>query len=243
MDGDDVLDLPALAGGDDDEARPATPRLEVLKALGDNTRYAIYLELARAPQPLATAEVAKSLGLHANTVRPHLERMRDLGLLELEIATRGGVGRPQHLYSLAADAPSLGLEPPVFPLLARMLLQLATDIGAGADDAADAGREQGRDEARPFLGEPCAPALMAELARLGFDPEAVANDAGTTIGFTHCPFGDLARVNPGVVCGLHRGMVEGFVENVGGGSVRDFRTLVDRQPCQVDLELSAGVSI
>jgi hypothetical protein len=27
-------------------------RLDLLKALGDNTRYAIYLELARSPRPL-----------------------------------------------------------------------------------------------------------------------------------------------------------------------------------------------
>ena len=60
-----------------------TPRLELLKALGDNTRYAIYLELARSSSPLATAQIAESLGLHPNTVRPHLERMRDVGLLDV----------------------------------------------------------------------------------------------------------------------------------------------------------------
>ena len=35
-------------------------RLDLLKTLGDNTRYAIYLELARSPRPLATAEIADS---------------------------------------------------------------------------------------------------------------------------------------------------------------------------------------
>ena len=33
-------------------------RLGVFKALGDNTRYAIYLELARAARPLTTADIA-----------------------------------------------------------------------------------------------------------------------------------------------------------------------------------------
>ncbi len=101
---------------------PAPSRLEILKALGENTRYAIYLELARSPRPLATAEIAATLDLHANTVRPHLERMREVGLLDQRIDNNGGVGRPQHLYSLAPDAPSLGLEPPAMPALARMLL-------------------------------------------------------------------------------------------------------------------------
>ncbi len=97
----------------------------MLKALGDNTRYAIYLELARSPRPLVTAEIADTLGLHPNTVRPHLERMREIGLLDVTTDARGEVGRPQHRYSLAADAPSLGLEPPTMPMLARMVLQMA----------------------------------------------------------------------------------------------------------------------
>ena len=100
-------------------------RLPVFKALGDNTRYAIYLELARSAAPLSTIEIAETLGLHANTVRPHLERMRDVGLLDVEIEARGSVGRPQHRYSLAAEAPSLGLEPAAFPLLSRLLADAA----------------------------------------------------------------------------------------------------------------------
>ena len=123
------------------------PRLAVLKALGDNTRYAIYLELARSSRPLATAEVAETLGLHPNTVRPHLERMRDVGLLSVETDARGTVGRPQHRYSLAPDAPSLGLEPATFPVLARMLLRVAAAGGVGRDEVVEAGREQGEADA------------------------------------------------------------------------------------------------
>ena len=48
------------------------PRLDLLKALGDNTRYAIYLELARSPKPLATADIAESLDLHPNLSLIHI---------------------------------------------------------------------------------------------------------------------------------------------------------------------------
>ena len=50
-------------------------------------------ELARSAAPLSTAEVAETLGLHANTVRPHLERMREVGLLAVHSDNRGSVGR------------------------------------------------------------------------------------------------------------------------------------------------------
>jgi len=212
----------------------AVPRLDVLKALGDNTRYAIYLELARSPVPLATADIAESLGLHANTVRPHLERMREVGLLDVSTEVRSGVGQPQHLYSLAAGAPSLGLEPPPFPMLARMLLRLAASARISTEDAVDAGRVQGRADA-PARVDSCLEALVAELDVLGFDPTVTGTDDGecAVVGFAHCPFLELAEEHPDLVCALHRGLVEGFVEAVGGGEVDDFHNLVHREPCQV----------
>jgi predicted ArsR family transcriptional regulator len=79
---------------------------------------------------------------------------------------------------------------------------------------------------------------MIELADLGFDPEAVVDDQGVTVGFTHCPFRELAEANPDLVCSLHRGLVEGFVSARGGASVREFHDLADRTPCQVEIALS-----
>ncbi|HET8617330.1 MAG TPA: helix-turn-helix domain-containing protein [Acidimicrobiales bacterium] len=235
-----------------DLPRPVAPRLAVLKALGDNTRYAIYLELARSPRPLATAEIADTLGLHPNTVRPHLERMRDVGLLDIETDARGAVGRPQHRYSLAADAPSLGLEPATFPVLARMLLRVAATGGLGAEEAVEAGRDQGLADGEAACAadatrapDPagdavaCLESLMSRLDALGFDP-AVAVDAEdtATVAFTHCPFRELAETHPEIVCSLHQGMVEGFVAAAGGAAVNVFHPLTDRTPCQVDLALS-----
>ena len=211
-------------------------RLPILKALGDNTRYAIYLELARTPVPLSTSDSAESLGLHANTVRPHLERMREVGLLDVRTDAKGGVGRPQHRYSLAAEAPSLGLEPPSYPLLARLLLETAAAAGVGADEAAEIGREQGRHQSARYADAPsCLEALVRELEVLGFDPAVDGTDDGeiAVIAFTHCPFRELAEAHPELVCALHRGMVEGFVEQAGEGSVDDFHTLAHREPCQV----------
>lgn len=258
-------------------------RLALLKALGDNTRYAIYLEIARSPRPLATGDIAESLGLHANTVRPHLERMREVGLLEVEVDSRGSVGRPQHRYSLAPDAPSLGLEPPAFPLLASMLVDLAAAARPDPDEIHEVGRARGRAAAiragagsvpgsgaaprsgagsGSGSGDPsqgaslprtaarsCASALLAELSSLGYDPVEEQHGAERIVAFTHCPYRELAEAAPELVCGLHRGIVEGFVEEFrvdgagtgpgsGSGSgceVTSFHSLADRQPCQVVL--------
>jgi predicted ArsR family transcriptional regulator len=215
-------------------------RLSVFKALGDNTRYAIYLELARSPFALSTAEIAESLDLHPNTVRPHLERMREVGLLVVDADSRGTVGRPQHRWNLAPEAPSLGLEPSAIRGLAGLLAAVAAGAGASQHLLAEAGRVQGRAAGanRAAAGvQSCLEALVDELADLGFDP-AVADDGSvTTVGFTHCPFRDLAEAYPDVVCQLHRGIVEGVIQGVPNAEVmvEAFATLADRDPCRVEL--------
>lgn len=225
-------------------------QLDLLKTLGDNTRYAIYLELARAPGPRTTAEIAETLGLHPNTVRPHLERMRDVGLVEVQVSARGEVGRPQHRYSIAADAPSLGLEPPTMPLLARLVLAMARRVGASAADAEAVGVDEGRRRAVPYRDAPSSlEALVSDLDRLGFDP--VVTDAGgppgdltgpavddsvtAVVAFANCPFADIAAEQPELVCGLHRGLVAGFVEHMGDAEVAEFCTLAHRTPCRVSV--------
>jgi predicted ArsR family transcriptional regulator len=215
-------------------------RLPVFKALGDNTRYAIYLELARSSIPLSTMEIADSLDLHPNTVRPHLERMREVGLLEVEVDSQGTVGRPHHRWSLAAEAPSLGLEPSAFRLLARLLASVAAVTGVDQELVAEVGRTEGRTagSARAAAGtQSCLEALVDELADLGFDPAVGDDGAITTVAFTRCPFRELAGAFPELVCHLHRGIVEGVVEGVPNSEilVAAFATLADRDPCRVEL--------
>lgn len=208
----------------------------MLKALGDNTRYSIYLELVAATGPLATAELAERLDLHPNTVRPHLERMREVGLVEVEVDSRGEVGRPQHRYSPASDAPSFGLEPPVMPMLAGAMLQVAQRLGGAGDDSAAVGRAQGRADAERYRDAPSAlEALVSELDRLGFDPSVADGDDLDTavVSFGRCPFADVVGFDPELVCGLHQGLVEGFVDAMGDAEVREFCNAAHRHPCRV----------
>jgi predicted ArsR family transcriptional regulator len=223
--------------------------LPVFKALGDDTRFAIYQELGNSPAPLSATELAERLALHPNTVRPHLDRMREAGLVEVEPIHRGTVGRPQLRYSLAPGAPGLGFDPPAHTLLAGLLAALAEQIGGDRVDAANLGRRWGAEAgARRQSGRGCLAALVAELDRLGFDP--VESDLGgddpparrVRVDFLHCPFRELAEAYPELVCHLHRGIVEGMVgkgtrAGQSAGMVEDFRTLIDRDPCNVTLSV------
>lgn len=228
--------VPSSRRADADTDGRDLPR-DLLKVLGDSTRQSIHLALAESPRPLTAADLAEALDLHPNTVRPHLDRMREVGLVEVHTGTRGGVGRPQHRYSLAADAPSLGLEPPIMPVLARLVLSMAARLGASADDAAAVGADEGRQRAARYRTAPSTlEAVVSDLDRLGFDPHVLDGGAGTAVvAFAHCPFGDLAERHPELVCGVHRGLVSGFVDGMGDAELVEFCSLADRTPCQATL--------
>lgn len=214
----------------------------VLRALSDETRAALYRELATSTRSLSAGELAERLGLHANTVRTHLERMRDAGVVEVESVHRGTVGRPQHVYSLCATSPGLAFDPPAHALLAGLLAGLAESSGAAADDAIAVGRSWGRDSAHRARTRSCVRALTDEMTRLGFDPDGAQADSGArdgevSLAFLHCPFRELAEAYPELVCNLHRGICEGIIDAVGGGNVDDFSTLYDHRPCEVTVAL------
>ncbi len=156
-------------------------QLAVLKALGDETRYAMYEELARSTAALSAQDLAERLGIHANTVRLHLERLREAGLVDVEAVHRGTVGRPQHLYFLECRRARARLRP-ARARVARRAARRPRRAGGRRR------RRGGRD--RPGLGprrRPAHPvaaaastALEGELAELGFEPalESDGADAG-----------------------------------------------------------------
>jgi predicted ArsR family transcriptional regulator len=233
-------------------------RLSLFKVLADPSRYAVYQEVAQADRALSTSEIAQRLDLHPNTVRLHLEKMREAGLLVAATDHHGSVGRPHYRWTAVPQAPSLGLEPAGYRLLAHLLGELAAQAPLGAGRAAAVGRRKGLERgggsrrAGAKGRDPraaCLQAVMDELAGLGFDPaleppEQDADAAQATIAFTHCPFRELAVLYPDVVCELHRGITEGIlagaVASAPGVTARidAFSSLVDVDPCRVEMSVN-----
>lgn len=202
--------------------------LEVLKALGDDRRHAIYTKVLEADHPMTTVEIADAIGLHPNTVRPHLERLRDAGLIQVESANSGTPGRPKHLYCKAVEAPELRQAKAALPALAEMLLEVASaSVGDSAPQAmVEFGRRQGASEAALIAGgSGCPESVIVGMSEHGFRSRldgGVAGAKDAVVEFTYCPFRDMDISHPDLVCSLHRGLVEGMVE-ARGGSVVEFR--------------------
>lgn len=157
--------------------------------------------LRRLDGPATLAKLSEASGLHANTVRGHLDALRDRGRVTRLRGTPLGRGRPAWSY-VAREAP--------YAALAEALAS-GLESGPGlppAEAALHGGREWGeRLQERLDLREqdPSERVLVA-LDHVGFRPRL--GDDGH-VRLTHCPFIDAARAHPEAVCNVHRGLVEG----------------------------------
>jgi predicted ArsR family transcriptional regulator len=195
---------------------PEPAPIEVHKALADDTRYRLYRYLRLSGRPVPIRELATRLSLHPNTLRPHLRRLQQVGLVASESRRASNVGRPQTVY-LAVDA-----EPPErrdYRLLADILLGLLTGSRQRVR-AREIAREWGaylvgRAAPKPPVRRPAGPnlaMLQASLAQAGFDPRFRRTGAKTVqIALRDCPFRDLTDEHRDLVCSVHRGLLEGVL--------------------------------
>src|SRR5437667_11165879 len=100
---------------------PENKALEVHKALADDTRFRLYHYIGLAGRPVSVREMSRRLSLHPNTLRPHLRRLEEAGLVSREPRKAATVGRPQTLYSIRESQHEAERD---YRLLAEMLCGL-----------------------------------------------------------------------------------------------------------------------
>lgn len=181
--------------------------------------------LREAGRPLGSAELARDLGVHPNTVRFHLEALLAAGLVERVDGERGVPGRPALLFAAAPGMDRAG--PRRYGQLARALAGALDGVPDAGERALEAGRAWGR-EAAATSGEPAegpgdrpVGALLTLLDELDFDPVLLDGgpDHNRRVGLRRCPFLEVATAQTSVVCPVHLGLMQGAVQ-VWGGDVR-----------------------
>jgi predicted ArsR family transcriptional regulator len=218
-------------------SREPTP-LEIHKALADDTRFRLYRHLGLSGRPVPVRELAARMSLHPNTIRPHLRRLEDAGLVRREVRRSTSVGRPQTLYSAIERIPR---EDRDYRLLAEILAGLATGSRA-RDRASVLSREWGgylvarggpkpgtRAAARHGLA-----VLQEALAEAGFDPRFRRAPAGVEITLRDCPFRELLEDHRELVCAIHRGLIEGMLDAMRPPlALEEFSPLSERATCHL----------
>jgi predicted ArsR family transcriptional regulator len=198
------------------------------------------LDLLRSTsEPFETAEIARRLGIHANTVRFHLAELVRTGRVE-RVATRHvGPGRPPASYRAVGRMDPDGQRE--YRALAGVLADELASRPRSSRHAVEIGRRWGR---RVAVDEPKVARrarLRSLLDRLGFAPDAA--DDGRRIELHSCPFLELAEHSTQVVCPIHLGLMQGALETWRAPlAVERLEAFVEPDRCLVHLAPAGAAS-
>ncbi len=189
--------------------------LEVHKALADDTRYRLYRYLRLSGRPVSVRELSARLSLHPNTLRPHLRRLQEVGLVASETRKATSVGRPQALFSATDREGREGRDYRLFADILAGLMSTRRQQDRATELARDWGAYLvGRSVPKPGARRPGPnlAVLQEALAEAGFDPRFRRRGAkAVEITLRTCPFHDLLDEHRDLVCAVHRGLLEGML--------------------------------
>lgn len=182
--------------------------------LNQPTRARLFALLSSLKRAASTEELAKTLELHPNGVRQHLENLAEAGLVVRE-KENVGRGRPRDVWAIDSDAKPGGSAPTGYAELSRWLIKA---IDGGPVD--------------PRRIEQRGHAIGVGLADEGghADPETRFFDALSAMGFNpsrrpgkgdemtycleNCPYREAALEQQSVVCALHKGITSGILSSI-----------------------------
>lgn len=166
------------------------------------------LHLVQTRPERTIGELSQATGLHANTVREHLQRLIEGGYVIQATEHRTTRGRPRTLYSAATGAPEASSP------IARVKVAEAARRG---------------DLMRRILSEPDSElgqeatyqldALVEHLEESGFEP--IVDESRMTVDLTPCPHAASSPEHRPTLCQVHLGLMQGVLTQAGGPIVAE----------------------
>jgi predicted ArsR family transcriptional regulator len=179
---------------------------------------------------LSAGELADRFGLHVTTMRFHLDQLVEAGLVTSHFQRGAGAGRPRKVYSIAHGSLDSVSPERSFALLSEILVESLGTTAEHAPPEELAARWSQRRVRQKRLEsaarEPASTAgqwlgkigvMVDVLEEWGYVPEVSTTDGGrlARVALHGCPFIELARRNTALICGIHRGLVRGVLEELG----------------------------
>ena len=192
------------------------PAGELINAVGHLSlkQLEVFHVIQENPGGIQVAEIGKTLGMHPNTVRGHLEELMSAGVVSRRVAPGTGRGRPSHIYTARVARTNLASH----SMIALVEVLASTLADQDTDSAKRLGRQwaervntRRHDNLRVDL-DTAERHTCQTLREMGFDP-APRPDAATAkvreVGLNACPFIAEVGTRPApVVCALHGGFLD-----------------------------------
>lgn len=180
------------------------------------SREAIVELLHAADEPLTIERISRRSGLHANTVRTHLDVLQAAGRVTRRRRLAQGPGRPPWEYAVADDGRSLRARlaaqlvaeledapPELVREVAQRWANANAEPGAGAGGP-DAAASDSPAEPRAADPDEAVQQAAATLNDLGFDARVDA--VGDRIELRSCPHAALVADRP-MICDIHAALL------------------------------------
>ena len=200
--------------------------IERVALLREPVRRRLYDVVRGSGSPVSREEAAAAAGVSRSLAAFHLDRLADAGLLEVEYrrlsGRRGrGAGRPAKLYRPGRDRVEVSFPPTRYALAGELMIRALREAAADGSpmdsvrESSEAyGREAARELGRGIRRRAPLPRMGEALERLGFEPR----DDGERVLLRNCPFHELARRDPELVCGMNEAFLRGLADGLTGGA-------------------------
>src|SRR5215204_4113604 len=204
---------------------PGRQQLAAIALLADERRQRLYRFVAAQPGPVTRDQAAAAVGISRKLAAFHLDKLTAAGLLEATAADpasrRPGPGRTPKAYRPAAAEVTLSIPQRRYDALGDLLAQaivadgpasttrhtahqLAHDRGVALGERVRTERRLGR------LGPERALTVLSELlGACGYAPTRAPTQLQLLL--RNCPFQQLARRAPELVCGLNHQFLAGLL--------------------------------
>ena len=230
---------------------PGRQQMAALALLADELRQRLYRFICAQPGPVTRDQAAAAVGISRKLAAFHLDKLTAAGLLETATpdpaSRRPGPGRAPKAYQPAATELAISIPQRRYDLLGEVLAQAIVADGP-ASSARRAAHQLARQRGQA-LGE-----RVRTQQRLGrLDPERALTVVGellaacgyapartpTQLLLRNCPFRQLARRAPELVCGLNQEFLAGLLAGLRSrrvDAVLQLDTAADPTRCCVLLQ-------
>ncbi len=206
-----------------------------ISALDDELRHRLYLFTRAARRAVSREDAAEHAGISTKLAAFHLDKLVDRGLLKTYFARPGGrsgrgAGRTAKFYEPSDAQIDLSVPPRRYRFVGELLVKALKDQGSeetpqqAADRVADKAGRDLADTFRPTLSgaarlgpERALTAVGKVLQDHGYEPY---RPNPREVALKNCPFHELARQAPDLVCRMNHSFLEGLTRGLGNDSVQ-----------------------
>jgi predicted ArsR family transcriptional regulator len=191
-----------------------------ISTLAEPVRRRLYEFVASAGGPVDRDAAAEGVGIGRPLAAFHLDRLAEVGLLDVEYRRRSGrtgpgAGRPAKFYRRPVEREvSLSLPARHYDLAAEIMAEGIERHGDATAGVLAAARDRGTMLAGALKGsEDGRDGLLALLAANGYEPFV---EPGGTVRLRNCPFHALVDGHRELTCSMNLALLSAAAEAVGG---------------------------